>query len=623
MFKKVFIWTGIIVTFSALTVWAATITTVTKSPDPVGKYEKFELTVALGSTYTNPYDPTQIDLSATFTSPSGKAWKVNGFYNGAQGITAYKIRFAANETGNWTYVVSATDAGGTATQSPGGTFTVTASNYHGWVHVAPNNRYLCQDDGTSFFGVGSCCCWGVTTAYMNTMQQYKWNTWFYWNGTYDGSGGNNLIESMSSGIGKYDQSKSARIDTLLAWSEARGLTMVLVVWPHDYLASAMPGSWSDKWSSNPYSSIVSCANFYSDATSWSYQQKQYRYIIARWGYSRALGGWQTVDEIQGTDGASGLSGSSPVTQPTAAWIVKIGDFFHTNDPFKHPTDCSGYGANWTAANQANDMTNVETYGGGSATGEASTCKSMWNQIAKPCMSGESGSDSAHVRIWASFANGIAMTPMMWQLNQGLSTTALQAFPPFASFIADIDFAHYTNLTQATVTVSGSTGYGIKCDQGAYGWMAAGSSGKTLSVAGLPNKTFSLVFFDCTAGTVLSTNSVTVTNGTLTATVPTSASDIAFKALTPVQVIARSAPKETRLRPMPNIAYENGALVLRNVSMDENSLVDITTALGSAVARYKVTDAKVTMLPIKRLGQGVYFAGFSSGKNKIFQRIVVK
>jgi hypothetical protein len=58
-------------------------------------------------------------------------------------------------------------------------------------------------------------------------------------------------------------------------------------------------------------------------------------------------------------------------------------------------------------------------------------------------------------------------------------------------------------------------------------------------------------------------------------------------------------------------------------MDENSLVDITTALGSAVARYKVTDAKVTMLPIKRLGQGVYFAGFSSGKNKIFQRIVVK
>jgi hypothetical protein len=618
MIKKMFAQTGVFITFSALALWAATITTVTKSPDPVGKYEKFELTVALGSTYTNPYDPAQIDLSATFTSPSGKAWKVNGFYNGSQ----YKIRFAANETGNWTYVVSATDASGTATQSPGGAFSVSTSNYHGWVHVGPNKRYLRCDDGTSFFGVGSCCCWGVTTAYMNTMQQYKWNTWFYWNGTYDGSGGNNLIESMSSGIGKYDQSKSARIDTLIAWSEARGLTMVLVVWPHDYLASAMPGSWSDKWSSNPYSSIVSCANFYSDATSWSYQQKQYRYIIARWGYSRALGGWQTVDEIQGTDGASGLSGTSPVTQPTAAWIIKIADFFHANDPFNHPTDASGYGANWTASNQANDMTNVETYGGGSASGEASTCKSMWNQIAKPCMSGESGSDSAHIRIWASFANGIAMTPMMWQLNQGLSTTALQAFPPFASFIADIDFANYTNLAQATVTVSGATAYGIKCDQGTYGWMAAGSSGKTLSVAGLTNKTYTLTFFDCTAGTVLSTNPATVTNGTLTATVPTAGADIAFKALVPgvVQVVAQNASRETRLRPI--ISYENGALYIRG-PIAENSAVDIMTALGSIVARYTITDAKAGKLSIRRLGQGVYFAGITRGNNKALQRIIVK
>ena len=616
MFNKILVRTAIVVAFSATALWAASITTVTKSPDPVGKYEKFELTVALGSTYTNPYDPTQIDLSATFTSPSGKAWKVNGFYNGSQ----YKIRFAANEVGNWTYVVSATDASGTAS-SPGGTFTVTASNYHGWVQVGPNNRYLCCDDGTSFYGVGSCCCWGVTTAYVNTMQQYKWNTWFYWNGTYDQSGGNNLIESKSSGIGKYDQSKSTRIDTLIAWSEARGLTMVLVIWPHDYLASTMPGSWTDAWSSNAYNSIVSCANFYSDSTSWSYQQKQYRYIIARWGYSRALGGWQTVDEIQGTDGASGLSGTSPVTQPTAAWIIKIADFFHANDPFKHPTDASGYGANWAVSNQANDMVNVETYGGGSAAGEASICKSMWNQIAKPCMSGESGSDSAHVRIWASFANGISMTPMMWQLNQGLSTTALEAFPPFATFIADIDFAHYTNLTQATVTVSGSTGYGMKCDQGTYGWMAAGSSGKTLSVAGLPNKTYTLTFFDCTAGTVLSTSSVTVTNGTLNATVPTtSAADIAFKAFMPVQVVAQRVPQELQLNPV--ITYQNGALhFLRPLS--EPGIVDITTALGSSVARYNVTDAKVNTVPVRRLGQGVYFVGITSGNNKIMQRLLVK
>ena len=159
MFKKKIMQTAILVTFSTLTLRAASITTVTKNPDPVGKYVKFELTVALGATYTNPYDPTQIDLSAQFTSPTNKGWKVNGFYDGSQ----YKIRFAANETGTWSYVVTATDAGGTAT-SPGGTFSCTASSYHGWIKIAPNNRYLCYDDGTSFYGIGMAYCWSVTTA---------------------------------------------------------------------------------------------------------------------------------------------------------------------------------------------------------------------------------------------------------------------------------------------------------------------------------------------------------------------------------------------------------------------------------------------------------------------------
>ncbi len=109
MFKKNIALTAVLVLFSALTLLAATIGTVSVSPTSVQKYAKLELTVALGSTYSNPYDPTVIDLSATFTLPSGKTWKVNGFYNGTQ----YLIRFAANEPGNWTYVVSATDAGGT------------------------------------------------------------------------------------------------------------------------------------------------------------------------------------------------------------------------------------------------------------------------------------------------------------------------------------------------------------------------------------------------------------------------------------------------------------------------------------------------------------------------------
>jgi hypothetical protein len=86
---------------------------------------------------------------------------------------------------------------------------------------------------------------------------------------------------------------------------------------------------------------------------------------------------------------------------------------------------------------------------------------------------------------------------------------------------------------------------------------------------------------------------------------------------------QSPPKETQLRPLPNIAYENGALVLRGVLMDENSRIILTTALGSTVAQYSVKDVKANRIPIRQLSQGVYFAGITSSGSKTLHRIIVK
>ena len=85
---------------------APNISSVTKNSDTVGKYAKLELTVNLTTVYANPYDPDQIDLSATFTAPSGATWKINGFYGvDASNNSSWKIRFAPDETGAWSYTV--------------------------------------------------------------------------------------------------------------------------------------------------------------------------------------------------------------------------------------------------------------------------------------------------------------------------------------------------------------------------------------------------------------------------------------------------------------------------------------------------------------------------------------
>ena len=112
---------------------APAITSVTRSADTVGKYTKLELAVALTAQYTNPYDFDQVNLSATFTSPSSKTWNISGFYDS---LLQFRIRFSPNELGTYTYTVAVKDSTGTS-QSVTGSFVCKASAYHGWVKIAP------------------------------------------------------------------------------------------------------------------------------------------------------------------------------------------------------------------------------------------------------------------------------------------------------------------------------------------------------------------------------------------------------------------------------------------------------------------------------------------------------
>ncbi len=100
--------------FAASCPLQAAITSVNPNSPTIAKYAKLELSVALTDKYKNPYDPDEADMSAEFTSPAGKLWKVNGFFDGA----GWKVRFAANEIGDWHYTVSIKDATGTAKSTP-------------------------------------------------------------------------------------------------------------------------------------------------------------------------------------------------------------------------------------------------------------------------------------------------------------------------------------------------------------------------------------------------------------------------------------------------------------------------------------------------------------------------
>ena len=132
------------------------------------KLNKFELTVNLSATYTNPYDYDDIAVQCIFIAPSGKKDTVDGFFmqdyilGGSGNLTPtgtgdFKVRYAPNETGNWSYDISCTSTGGTGV-FPTQMFECTASTEPGFIRTNTTN-YLSFDDGSQNIPDGEIIGW--------------------------------------------------------------------------------------------------------------------------------------------------------------------------------------------------------------------------------------------------------------------------------------------------------------------------------------------------------------------------------------------------------------------------------------------------------------------------------
>jgi len=496
-------------------------------------YEKFEANVGLEQTvYNNPFDYHEIDLRAIFTAPSGKTWQIYGFYDNYQNRNVWRIRFAPNEPGEWHFVLTATDRNGTgrsdiALQS----FTALPSAHHGWLHVSRDNpHYFIYDDGSSFYGVAAYYPWGVSNGAsgLPQLQAAGCNMFGYWNVTYDDG---TLIESMSSGLGSYDQNKCNRIDTILDWAEQRGMVVMLAIWPHDLFCKSVSG-WPALWNQNPYKLICDVTEIYESETAWAYQEKQYRYIIARWGYSRALGIWEIMNEINGTDGWA--RGHIPQAEE---WTRKVHSFLHAHDPFDRPTTCSMSGGQyWPNGYAAIDVPNVHMYETGwqgkfngnpmrsslwtyhSVTGQ------MWEEFAKPCIMGEAGYlDSYgkyqggtdeyammyHDAIWSSWASGQSCIPVWWAFDpRVMDSKVLAQMKMFAQFVSRIDYAHRA-FHPVDAALAHGDAFVMAADTVAFGWVrdeyGYDISGRSLLISGLIDTVYTVDYYDPWTGKTVATH----------------------------------------------------------------------------------------------------------------------
>jgi hypothetical protein len=122
-----------------------------------------ERSFASSPSYENPFQDAA--LRVTFTAPSGRARSIDGFWDGGD---TWRVRFAPDEPGAWSFSTSCSDAGNSGLHGQSGTLEVGPPAgegpfaRHGPVGVAPSRRHLAHADGTPFL-------WLADTAWSGPM----------------------------------------------------------------------------------------------------------------------------------------------------------------------------------------------------------------------------------------------------------------------------------------------------------------------------------------------------------------------------------------------------------------------------------------------------------------------
>ncbi len=386
----------------------------------------------------NPFDPDQIRLDATFTAPSGRTYRVPAFWyqnytrhlvEGAEslepaGAPEWRIRFTPAETGIYHLSLALSLDDRPAAVVGKTRFEVSASSSaprHGWVRVAPDKRYFDTSDGHPLRLIGENVCWPESGG------TYDFDTWF---ADMKDSGQNFArlwmapwalgLEHGPGTLNHYRLDQAWRLDHIFNRAKRDGLYLLLCLDHHGMyqVDNKVWGGSNNFWKVNPYSAINGgpCAtpnDFFTDPAARKIYQKRLRYLVARYGYSTHLLGWEFFNEI---DNVYGPLRPSDVL----AWHREMGDWLKQHDPFHHLVTTSLTGGSvrhdiWALPEM--DFTQYHSYMDPDPGRKvAEIAADFTRRFDKPMMIGESGTD-AHE--W-----GIAADPYLRGFRQLLWEGAL-------------------------------------------------------------------------------------------------------------------------------------------------------------------------------------------------------
>lgn len=256
---------------------------------------KTEFTVSLKGKWENPYLQEQVALDMVLTSPSGKTLVLPCYYeSGESGENSeWKARFTAQETGIYSYTFRLSECGGLVSESAPASLKVKPGKGHGILHTN-DNWTLRHDDGTLFRGIAENICWESrdnddSKFFSKLHEQADRFNYDVMLPDFAANGGNFVRVWMCSWnfpidrqrafnnsrytetTGYMNASAVKRLDDVITLAESLDIKFMLCMGAGD---------------------VATDRNFFVSEEAKTRFRNRLRYIVARWGYSPAIGMWE-------------------------------------------------------------------------------------------------------------------------------------------------------------------------------------------------------------------------------------------------------------------------------------------------------------------------------------------
>lgn len=460
----------------------------------VETYGAIEIDADVAAHYDNPFDPEQIAVDAEIRTPAGRTIAVPGFfyvpmwpesllgYERVQvaGRSSFHVRYTPTAPGRYSLVVKATDRTGTVRSAPI-RFTATATRSPGFVRVSrvsPN--YFMFDGGKPFFAIGENICWAGGRTPLADYEQWleglgraggNWaRLWMAFN--------EKGLEWMPSptpkpgigaymGLGRYAQDNAWRLDRIVRQAHEYGVRVMLCLGTYgEFTEGGYFGEGS--WASNPYNAAnggpcAHAADFWTNALARKLYKRRLRYLVARWGFSTDIFGWEFWNEV-------------PPSPAETAWVAEMAAYLKSIDPNRHLVSTTyGSPALWRCPDV--DFTMDHRYGeaGKTAdfTGSIADDAHVARLYRKPYLLAEFGIDwqtgdtkwdpkgvgtSMHNGAWAAMMSGAAGTSMLWYWDGYVDPLNMYGvLTPVRQFAETVDWAKSQLAPVGGIRLEGAPG----------------------------------------------------------------------------------------------------------------------------------------------------------------------